>query len=264
MILTFPQGPILAISLQSQGIKSTIYESRPKAFAQPGTIVLIPNALRILDRLGILPSIKEGTFIFKQFSVVKKDGSVMGNMIMGSEERYGYPAIRVYRDRLRRALLEAAEKSGVEIKYGMRCTGIEDEAFTHVTVSFENGKKVQADLVVGADGVNSKVRSHIHPGVISEYTGGMFITGSMNRRDMRPFELPLPCAIPGPAAQFALAPADDKGELMSFFAWINGQERTREEWRSLGENKEELRKIIQAYAVEAYPDVVQGLVTKHH
>jgi 2-polyprenyl-6-methoxyphenol hydroxylase-like FAD-dependent oxidoreductase len=190
---------------------------------------------------------------------VKKDGSVMGKMIMGSEERYGYPAMRVYRDKLRSALLEAADKSGVEIKYGMRCTCIESESSSCATANFENGEKVHGDVIVGADGVNSKIRPHILPDVMSEYTGGMFITASLNRNDVRPFKLPSPCVVPGPAGQFALV---ENGEVVSFFAWINGQQRTREEWRGLSEKKEELRKIIQPYASESYPDIVHDMVNE--
>ena len=50
--------------------------------------------------------------------------------------------------------------------------------------------------------------------------------------------------------------------MVSFFAWINGQQRTREEWRWLGEKKEELRKTIQPYASEPYSDIVHGLVNE--
>jgi 2-polyprenyl-6-methoxyphenol hydroxylase-like FAD-dependent oxidoreductase len=243
-------------------MKTTIYERRPKDYAQPGTIVLIPNSLRILDRIGVLDTIKEEAFSHTQFHIVKKDGTIIGRMIMGSTERYGYPALRVYRDKLRHALLEAAEKSGVKVQYGIRCLRIDSETSSHVTATFENGEKVQADLIVGSDGVNSKIRPHIHPDITSEYTGGMFVTGSLDRKHMRTFELPLPCVVPGPVGQFALVPADKEGKVISFFAWISGQERTREEWRRLGEDKRELRKIIRPYASEAYPDVVHGLVTE--
>jgi len=181
---------------------------------------------------------------------------------MGSEERYGYTALRVYRDKLRSALLDAAEERGVEVRYGLRCTGIESETSSQATATFENGEKVQADLVVGADGVNSKVRTHFHPDVRPEYTDGMFITGSLDRKGLRDFEGPLPCVIPGPAGQFALAPADEKGKAFTFFAWINGQERTSEEWRSLPKDKEELRNIIRPYDSDMYPDVVRALVTE--
>jgi hypothetical protein len=54
----------------------------------------------------------------------------------------------------------------------------------------------------------------------------------------------------------------ENGEVVSFFAWINGQQRTREEWRGLSEKKEELRKIIQPYASESYPDIVHDMVNE--
>jgi 2-polyprenyl-6-methoxyphenol hydroxylase-like FAD-dependent oxidoreductase len=208
-----------------------------------------------------LPAISKDAVKFKIFNIAKKDGGVIGGMIMGSEERYGYPGMRVYRDKLRRALLKAAEERGVEVKYGMRCTGIHNEAPSHASVAFENGEKVEADLVVGADGVNSSIRTHIHPDVKPEYTGGMFITGSFKKGDdFKIFEKLLPCVIPGPAGQFALAPMD--GEVVTFFAWVDGHQRTREEWKALIDQKEELRKIISRYNSEAYPDVVHRLVTE--
>jgi 2-polyprenyl-6-methoxyphenol hydroxylase-like FAD-dependent oxidoreductase len=41
---------------------------------------------------------------------------------------------------------------------------------------------VQTDLIVGADGLNSKVRPHNHPNVSSEYTGGRFTTGLLKKK----------------------------------------------------------------------------------
>jgi 2-polyprenyl-6-methoxyphenol hydroxylase-like FAD-dependent oxidoreductase len=129
---------------------------------------------------------------------------------------------------------EAAEKGGVGIKYGMRCTGIEYESSSCAIANFENGEKVHADLIVGADGVNSRIRPHIHPDVMSEYTGGVFITGSLNRKDVRPFELPSPCVVPGPVGQFALV---ENGEVVSFFAWVNGQQKVERSGEGWGRRK---------------------------
>jgi 2-polyprenyl-6-methoxyphenol hydroxylase-like FAD-dependent oxidoreductase len=105
----------------------------------------------------------------------------------------------------------------------MCCVSIEPETLSQVTATFENGESVKADLIVGADGVNSKIRPHIYPDVTSECMGGIFITGSMHRNHMRNFELPLPCVVLGPAGQFALVPGDKEGEVISFPAWISGE-----------------------------------------
>lgn len=67
---------------------------------------------------------------------------------------------------------------------------------------------MQTDLIVGADGLNSKVRPHNHPNVSSEYTGGMSTTGLLKKKDLRAFEYPLPCVFPWPVGQFALGPTD--------------------------------------------------------
>ena len=81
-------------------------------------------------------------------------------MIVAPEARLTYLAIRVYRNKLRRTILEAAEESGVEVRYGMRGLGVNSETSSQATVSFENG----------VDGVNSEIRTHIHPHIKSEYT----------------------------------------------------------------------------------------------
>lgn len=57
-------------------------------------------------------------------------------------------------------ILQITLDSGVPIEYSAEVTGIDDESTT-TSVKLANGRELQADLIVGADGLNSIVREKI-------------------------------------------------------------------------------------------------------
>ena len=120
---------------------------------------------------------------------------------------------------------------------------------------------MQADAIVGADGINSNGRPHIYPDVSSGYTGGMSITGLLKKKDMRVFEFPLPCVSRWPAGQFALGATDEsqRGGVLCMDQW-SGEER--EAWRVAGQDKEDLRKIIITLCFGSISHIVHGLITE--
>lgn len=63
------------------------------------------------------------------------------------------------------ALKESAENHGAEVLIATRVIKIDDND-SEVTVTAGDGRKFSFDFVVGADGLKSVVRNHIHPGVM--------------------------------------------------------------------------------------------------
>ena len=185
---------------------------------------------------------------------------VLGHYWNGSEKVYNFKALRVRRYFVRRALLEECKKQGVEMRFGMKCVGIEENSEKGVVVNFANGEKVTADFVVGADGIHSKIRKSFAPDTTPKYTGMMGVGGVIDR-DVLPSEfdnVPLPAMVFAEAGSFALMPTDFEGKRIGFFISSAQQGRSREEWEKLANDKEQLYSILKKHAeTRGWPDFVR-------
>lgn len=126
---------------------------------------LTPNALRLLESLDVevfgcrVDSIE----IFSLHT-----GKSLGELPF---LKFG-PSLRILREELLRSLLRAIDKMGISMKNGHRLTSIKDESGDQkVTAVFENGEEIQADFILGCDGVHSAVRTqYVEPSRQSKYT----------------------------------------------------------------------------------------------
>jgi salicylate hydroxylase len=82
--------------------------------------------------------------------------------------RWGTGFVLVHRAELQQLL--AAELDPAAIHFGARCTGIEDSGQA-VTARFADGRQVQADVLIGADGVHSVVRAKLFGPASLRYRG---------------------------------------------------------------------------------------------
>lgn len=127
---------------------------------------LTPNALRLLEHLDVEVSGCRVDAI-EIFSL--STGKLIGEMPF---RKFG-PSLRILREDLLRFLLSAVEKKGIPIIYGAKLIEIkDDDENPKVAAVFEDGKVVQADFILGCDGVHSAVRTlHVEPSRVSKYTG---------------------------------------------------------------------------------------------
>jgi 6-hydroxynicotinate 3-monooxygenase len=85
-----------------------------------------------------------------------------------SETRYGAAYINVHRGDLHRVLETALEQGTVA--FGKKLAGLDDSGGA-IRLTFADGGEAEADLVIGADGVNSKVRDILLGPSKPRYTG---------------------------------------------------------------------------------------------
>lgn len=146
------------------GKKITVLEQAPE-FAEVGAgIQLAPNALRMLDMLGVLEEVYAySVFPRRHVFMDAIEGRELSPVNFGEafRERYGYPYIVIHRSDLHSVLLEACNSTPeVNTLSDHKVVDIrQDEKKAYVTC--ENGAEFEADLVVGADGLWSTVRKVI-------------------------------------------------------------------------------------------------------
>lgn len=154
----------LALTTTESKVKCTIYELRNSPSTIGGAVNLTPNALRLLASLGVFP---KGCPVdsIELFSI--HTGSKIGELPF----RNSGGALRVLREELQRALLQAVEAKGVNVVFGCKFLSAEHSG-TDVVVNFENGTQAKGKFVLGCDGMHSAVRTtFVDPERLPIYTG---------------------------------------------------------------------------------------------
>jgi FAD-dependent urate hydroxylase len=154
-------GPVAAMALHKAGIEAGVYEAYDgTADGVGGGLSIAPNGL---DALGVI-----GTD-----AIVRQIGEPITSMVLQSwtgkrlgefASPAGLPPMQfVWRADLYRALREEAARRGVRIHHGKRLIDLRETA-DGVTAHFQDGTEASAEILIGADGIRSTVRTLIDPG----------------------------------------------------------------------------------------------------
>lgn len=148
-----------------------VYE-QAEAFGRIGAAIqLTPNAVRLLDRLGLGAPLRDvGSRPPGRIARAYDTGEVVARADLGdaAERRFGAPVLTMHRADLL-AVLEAAVPSET-VRFG-RCLVALTQDDDHVNLRFGDGSTVDAEAVVGADGIHSTVRAATQGDEPPHYTG---------------------------------------------------------------------------------------------
>jgi 2-polyprenyl-6-methoxyphenol hydroxylase-like FAD-dependent oxidoreductase len=166
-------GPVTALALHKAGIRATVYESYPStADGLGGTIALAPNGMAALEIVGVADAVRAVAEPAHRQVMAVGGKRVAMPALTGVEP---YQVVR--RGDLYRILHDRAAAEGVTIEHGRRLTEAREES-DRVTAVFADGSTVTADVLVGADGVQSTVRRLIDPDAPGpRYTGMLAFEG---------------------------------------------------------------------------------------
>jgi len=169
-------GLAAALFLRAAGIDAAVYEQTADLGEVGAGIVVSPNMVRPLARIGLaaqLPSFAvrlEQAWEFRRW----QDGRVLFSQKMGDEcERlYGAPCYVAHRCDLLALFQGALPASQLHLDH--RCISVRDNGES-VELAFarRDGSEVRvsADLVIGADGIHSVIRDAIAPKVDARFSG---------------------------------------------------------------------------------------------
>ncbi|KUI56260.1 2-heptyl-3-hydroxy-4(1H)-quinolone synthase [Cytospora mali] len=126
------------------------------------SMALWPNNVRILDQLGLLEGAQAINCEIKYKHNVRKDGSVLqkNNMMERVGVALGHPWMCFHRPKLHEYLYESLPEHESRILSNQAVSSI-DKTADGVTVTCQDGTVHEGSIVIGADGVNSAVRSHM-------------------------------------------------------------------------------------------------------
>ena len=147
-------GAATALALHDAGIPSAIYEARPTASDGVGAfLTLAVNGVGVLRDLGVRPLAGIPT---------PRMELALGNGEALTEFPLGEGSLTVRRTELYGALLESVRDRGIPVNYGRRLVGLDTDDVS-TTAHFAEGESVTGSMLIGADGIGSKVRSLLDP-----------------------------------------------------------------------------------------------------
>lgn len=177
-------GIATALALQHKGIDSVVFERAPRLRDGGAGLHIFTNGMLALAALGVADQAAKIAPAQSVCRFATSTGRVIGEYPVGGfVERYGQPTVAISRSHLHGILRDAV---AAPIVTGADVTGYTEHA-GGVTVHFADGSSEDGDLLVGADGIRSAVRTQLLGPQPPDYTGYIAWRG---HAEMTPEEFP--------------------------------------------------------------------------
>src|SRR5262245_51393925 len=166
-------GLAAGLALQRRGFRVVVYELAPEIREIGAGVVIAPNARRALLDLGVDEALEA---ISSCAPVLHTCDYTTGAVVAATDNRqiftqHGLAVLQVHRADLHGLLLEAVRANDPQALHaGHEFVGLEQDA-DGVSIRFANGATDRADVVIGADGNTSAVRSLLFPGEPPKFAG---------------------------------------------------------------------------------------------
>ena len=164
-------GLAAAALLQKAGYDARVYEQAPTVARLGAGIHLGPNVARVLREIGIEPELRRiGSTPDRWANRLADSGEMSFDLVLGpsAETRYGAPYLILHRGDFHALLCGAVRPDSIE--WGKRLVDV-DAGGARVRLGFEDGSHAEADWIIGADGVNSRIREILLGPEPPKYTG---------------------------------------------------------------------------------------------
>ncbi|MEM6805205.1 MAG: alpha/beta fold hydrolase, partial [Bacteroidota bacterium] len=155
-------GLTTALALSQKGFNNiSILDKAP---THESTAPLVPinlgaNAVRIFGKLGLEETLMERSYIWRHARIITSDEKQLGYLDAEKiQEQCGFPLLTTSRRHMQNTLLNGL--SNVEILRGVAAKSYQ-EAGDSVIVHLDNGQKLSAALLIGADGNKSISRDYV-------------------------------------------------------------------------------------------------------
>ncbi|MBV8289320.1 MAG: FAD-dependent monooxygenase, partial [Hyphomicrobiales bacterium] len=223
-------GLAAAVGLHRTGFDVDVYEQAPELTEVGGGINMGPNAVRILYRLGLREGLdREGVCPVGSHQRRWQDGRILQRTAVNPrcEQLYGAPHVTIHRADLLSVIAAGFPTERVHLSHrlvGLTNCGDGTEAW------FDNGVHIRADVLVGADGIHSAVRTALFGEEEPCFAGCVAYRGLVPVERIADLGLEL-------GSQSWVGPGGhlvhyfvSRGQLLNFVGWTEHDTWNREDW----------------------------------
>jgi 2-polyprenyl-6-methoxyphenol hydroxylase-like FAD-dependent oxidoreductase len=172
-------GLAAGIALRRAGWDIRIFEAAATPRAIGFAVGLAPNAIAALRELGVADAVLAKAITPTAAEIRHLDGRVIRRLVMRPTDRPAgdLPSI-ILRPALHGTLLEALDATVVEVN---RAAVRFESDGPHVRLDLADGTSAVGDVLVGADGVGSTIRTQLHPAESSARPSGYVAIRGLSR-----------------------------------------------------------------------------------
>jgi salicylate hydroxylase len=222
-------GLAAALALEQRGAEVIVCEQSPALSEIGAGLNLSPNALKALRALGVEDAVI-AMGCESDFLVIRswRSGRIISRMRRGAfRAQFGAPNVSVHRADLIDVLHGALRTT--DIRLGGRCVAVEGSD-RGAAARLADGSAIEADIIVGADGIHSAVRKSLFGAEAPRFTGCVCWRG-MAPADAVPRDIAVAegAMWMGPHGHVVHYPVR-RGELVNIVAHFDSNAWTEESW----------------------------------
>jgi len=248
-------GLTLVLALQKSGQKPVIYEQAPSLDEVGAGISLSPNAMNVLDHLGVGGAVEEASTQMTEGTVrhFKTDQLLAPRRLSGEyTEKYNREYYQIHRADLQRILANAVTANDPDcLRLGYQLQHLEQHE-SHASMSFSNDERIDSTIVVGADGAKSRVRGKAFCDPAPIFSGYVAYRGLVPTELLNPTTLPTGVALSIGPDQIFMRYTVRHGNLLNIVGIITADEWDQEGWNFRADNQE-----CAKHFSDWHPDILQ-------
>ena len=179
-------GLAAALACARQGVPVQLLERAAQLSEVGAGIQIGPNVTRILQAWGLGDALAQVAAFPKRLQARDaQTGQVLGSLRLAerSQTLYGAPYATIHRADLQNLLHDAALATGVPVRLGNAVQGWRETA-EGLQINTADGTCVQADALIGADGVWSAVRQQLLGDEAARFTGHLAYRALVAQADL--------------------------------------------------------------------------------
>lgn len=162
-------GLTAAIALRRANIDVEVWERAPAVREVGAGVSLWANAVKALDQIGAGAALRQQGEKQGSGGLRTQHGTTLSQVSLDELEKIcGAPTVFIHRAELIKFLYEQAGRECVRL--GAELASFEQNE-SGVTALFADGRETRGELLIGADGLRSRVRQTLFPGSKARYAG---------------------------------------------------------------------------------------------